>query len=164
MLMAAIVLALLVFTPAALVWTLRANGALAFLSLCAGYAVFNYSTDDINRLFGQLHTSVNASLVSLAVVLLPPIFTLLLTHHGIAKSKRLLHIAPALACGGLAALTAVPLLTDSVTGNFYSSSLWIDLTKYQSGIVGIGALLSFLLIWFDGNSRKKSKNSKSSSS
>lgn len=163
MLMAQIILALLIFTPAGLVWFLRANGSLAFLSLCAGYVALNYSSNDINRLFGQLHTSINTSLVSLAVVLIPTALTLLLTYHGVPKAKRLFHLLPALGCGGLLALTAVPLLTQTVTGNFYSSSLWADLTRYQSGIVGIGTLLSLIMVWADIYSRKNNKISKSSS-
>lgn len=158
--MVATILALLIFGPAVLVWLLRANGALAFLSLCAGYAVFNYSNTDINNLFGQLHTSVSKSVVSLVLVLLPPALTLMLTHHGIQRSKRLLHIVPAVACGGLLALTAVPLLTDSVTGNFYSTSLWTNLQQYQSAVVGIGALASLVLIWADTFTKHKSKKSK----
>ncbi len=158
--MADAILAATIFGPALLVWLLRANGALAFLSLTASYAVFNYSSADINRLFGQLNTSVDASLVSLAIVLLPPALTLVLTHHSVAKSKRPLHVIPALACGGLLALTAIPLLTESVSGNFYSSNLWSELTTYQSSTVGVGALVSLFLIWFDSYGRHKSKKSK----
>ncbi len=157
--MAVVVLALLVFGPAVLVWLLRANGALTFLSLATGYTVLNYSIADINRLFGQLHTSVNSSLVSLGVLVLPTALTLLLTHHATPRSKRLMHLAPALAAGGLLALTAVPLLTDATTANFYSSSLWGDLQRYQSSIVGIGALVSLLLIWLEA-SKKSGKKSK----
>lgn len=155
--MATAILFALVFGPAAVVWLLRANGALSFLSLAAGYVIFNFSSNDISSLFGQLHTSVKSSSVSLAILLLPPTLTLFFTHHGIARAKRLLHIAPALACGGLLALVSVPLLTDSVSGNFYSSSLWNDLVRYQSSIVGLGALASFLLIWFDAFQKSKSK-------
>lgn len=151
------ILALLIFGPALLVWTLRASGAMAFLSLCTGYAIFNFSSNDINRLFGQLHTSVNSSLISIAIVLLPPVLTLVLTHHGVQKSKRPLQVLPALACGGLLALTIVPLLTDSVSGDFYSSQFWTYIVQYQSGIVGIGALISLLLIWVDSFSKSKDK-------
>lgn len=157
--MADVILIALVAAPAVIAILLKSNAALSFLSLCAGFAVISFASNDLENLTGQLNFSINSGTLNLAVLALPLLLTLLLTRRSFSGNPKLiLNSVVALCAGGLLALVGIPLLSESVRTNFADSELWKNLQKIQSSVIGVGAFLSLLLIWF--NSSKKSKVSK----
>jgi hypothetical protein len=96
--------------------------------------------------------------VELVLLIAPSVITLLLTRKSVAKrSKYYFQAVAALCAGGLLALAAVPLLTDTMQTSFSASDIWVNLQKVQASVVGVGALCSLLLIWFTSKKHSKSK-------
>ena len=155
-----LLLLILVLGPIALTYFLKSNAALAYLALCAGFVLLSLTTSDLQQLLDHSNI-VRVSTDTLGLILLasPPLLTLLLTRRAVhGQSNVLIQLIPALFLGGLLALIGVPLLNESARGNFTGSSLWTDLQKIQSWVIGAGALSSLLLVWstgFRGFGRRK---------
>jgi hypothetical protein len=149
--MADVILGALVLGPLILTFFLKSNAAMAFLSLCAGFAVISFASTDLENLTGHLDFSINSSALNLVLIGLPLILTLLLVRHAfMGKFGLILHSLIALATGALLAVIAVPLLSDSIRANFADSKLWSDLQNIQAGVIGAGVFLSLCVVWASG--------------
>ncbi|HEU4966823.1 MAG TPA: hypothetical protein VFT53_05075 [Candidatus Saccharimonadales bacterium] len=136
--------------PVLLLMLLRVNAALVFVSLCVGYVITQFLANDIQSfadLFVSHGASVSVSVMRLALLLFPAAFTTLFMIGTVRKARLLLNILPALAAGCLAALLVVPLLTPGTAQSIMSSSLWAQVVRLQSALVGGGALISMFFIW-----------------
>jgi hypothetical protein len=142
-------LAVLIFGPLVITYFLKANAALAFLALCAGFVLNTSVIGNLKQLLSQMNLSLTNETLGLALLLVPLILTLLLTRrHSHHKSLLFFcQLLAALAAGGLLALSAGPLLAGSANFNFTNTSFWDNLTKIQAGVIGIGAAISLILIW-----------------
>lgn len=142
----------IIFVPVALAYFLRSNGALAFLALCGGFTAMTLSGSDIQQIVDKTRiTSLSSSNVDLGLLIIPLLLTLLLTPKS-APTKSLwkaLHIACAVLAGGLLAIVAAPMFGNILNIDYSSSTIWKDLVRAQSYIIGIGLLLSLLLIWLN---------------
>ncbi len=150
--MADALLAILVLLPAVLAYLLKSNAALSFLALCGGFAAITLSGSDIEHLFGKTKiTSLTSNDLDLILLIVPLLLTLILTFGAVASTKRrVLQIIPAICAGGLLAVLAAPMFSDTLNLDISNSPLWKDLQNIQSYIVGIGLLASLLLIWSAG--------------
>ena len=160
--MSEVFLAVLILLPAVLTYLLKSNAATSFLALCGGFSVITLSGSDIEHLIGHTRiTSLTSNNVDLALLLIPLLFTLLLTYKSIhSKNGRYFSIIPALCAGGLLAIVAAPMFSDSLGVDITSSSFWHDLQNIQSYVVGIGLLSSLLLLWSGSFSRGKAHSKK----
>lgn len=160
--MADVLLAVLIFTPVVLAYMLKSDAAVAFLALCGGFAAITLSGSDIEHLFGKTKiTSLTSNDVDLILLVLPLLFTLLLTFRTVSSRRhRLLHIIPALCAGALLAIVAGPMFSQALSTNFSNSQAWKNLQKIQSYVVGGGLLVSLLLVWFGGFAHSKSHSKK----
>lgn len=152
-------LAALILGPLVVSWLLKSNAALGFLALSAGAAVVTYGGDDISSFIERIGLGpYSTSAVELVLLIAPLVVTLLLTRRSAVKrSKYYFQMVAALCAGGLLALASVPLLTETMQTSFSASDLWINLQKYQAGIVGVGALCSLFSIWFGSHKHSKHK-------
>ena len=162
MLMPEALLAILIFLPVVLAYLLKSNAALAFLSLCGGFAAITLSGSDIEQLFGKTKiTSLTSNDVDLILLVVPLLFTLLFTFRAVtAQKQRLLHAVPALCAGGLLAIVAAPMFNQALNTNFDSLSVWKNLQNAESYVVGVGLLFSLLLVWTGGFMPAKSHSKK----
>ena len=152
--MADIILAVLVFGPLGLTFLIKSNAALGFLVLCAGFVLSTSVIGDLKNLLSQLNLSTTSSTIGIILLAAPLILTLLLTRGSAGRGfKFWLQLAAALCAGGLLALLVGPILSSSSSFDVTHSSAWISLQKIQSEVIGIGALISLLLIWFSGLKR-----------
>ena len=152
--MAEILLAVLVFGPLGLTFLIKSNAALGFLVLCAGFVLSTSVIGDLKHLLSQLNLSTTSSTIGLIFLVVPLVLTLLLTRGSAGKGfKFWLQLAAALAAGGLLALSVGPVLASSSQFDVTTSGFWTSLQKIQSEIIGLGALISLLLIWFGGLKR-----------
>lgn len=147
--MTEILLAVLVFGPLGLTFLLKSNAALGFLVLCAGFVLSTSVIGDLKNLLSQLNLSTTSSTIGIILLIVPLVLTLLLTRGSAGKDfKFWLQLAAALCTGGLLALSVGPILAGSSQFDVTTSSFWTNLQKSQSEVIGIGALISLLLIWF----------------
>jgi hypothetical protein len=151
-----VVLAVLVFGPLAITYFLKSNAALSFLALCAGFVLSTSVIGDLKHLLSETNLSVTNDTLAALLIALPFLLTLILTRHGHAKGPLLIaQLAAAVAGGGLLALSIGPLLTASSPFNVTSASLWSDLSKIQASVIGVGGLISLLLVWTAHSHRSK---------
>lgn len=149
--MAEILLAVLIFGPLALTFFLKSNAALGFLVLCAGFVLSTSVIGDLKHLLSQLNLSTTSSTIGIILLTVPLILTLLATRGSAGRGiKFWLQLTSALCGGGLLALSVGPILSSSSQFDVTTSSFWTNLQKIQSEIIGTGALISLLLIWFGG--------------
>jgi len=72
----------------------------------------------------------------------------------------LVNILPAASVGLVGALLVVPLLPASAAQDIINSSLWDQLTRAQSLIVGISALACLCVLWVQRPKTNSSKHAK----
>lgn len=153
-----IVLAALVLGPAVITYFLKSNAALGFLALCAGFVLSTSVIGDLKHLLSETNLSVTNDTLAIALLALPLLLTLLLSRKSHARGIIFYaQLLCALMAGGLLALSAGPLINSTVSFNILDSSFWTQLEKYQSAIIGAGALISLLLVWL-GASRHSKKH------
>ena len=145
-------LATLLLLPAVIAYFLKSNAAVSFLALCGGFALSTLSGSDIQHLFGKTRiTSLTSDDVSLLLLAIPLILSLLFTFKTVSsRGLRLAHVIPAVCAGGLLAAVSAPTFSQALNINITHSPLWKDLQTAQSYIVGLGLLVSLLLIWSGG--------------
>lgn len=159
--MVELLLAAFILGPLALAILLKSSGTWVFFSACVGAVLVNYVADGFISWMGfWVRGSFNSQNISLALLLLPPFLTILLTRHSLAKrSAFLLHGLPALCGGAILALAAIPLLSFSLQDNIESSHTWFIFHSYQAAFIGIGSALSLVLAWLTAP-KHKSKDKK----
>lgn len=146
--MANILLAALILGPLLLTLVLKSNAALGFLVLCTGFVLNTSVIGDLQHLLSQINLSTTSTTLAIALLIVPLVVTMLLTRRASGKGvKSLIHTLIALCGGGLLALSVVPILGSSLQSDVIGSNFWTNLQKVQSEIIGLGALLSLLLIW-----------------
>jgi hypothetical protein len=149
--MAEILLAVMIFGPLGLTFLLKSNAALGFLVLCAGFVLSTSVIGDLKHLLSQLNLSTTSSTIGIILLTVPLVLTLLATRGSAGRGiKFWLQLTAALCGGGLLALSVGPILSSSSQFDVTTSSFWTNLQKIQSEVIGIGALISLLLIWFGG--------------
>jgi cytochrome bd-type quinol oxidase subunit 2 len=154
-------LAVLIFGPLAITFLLKSNAALSFLALCVGFVLSISVIGDLSQLLSQANLSVTDSTLAAILIVAPLVITLLLTRRTNTRGiKFWLQLTVALCAGGLLALSLGPVLNTSGQFDITNSRFWGDLQKIQSEIIGAGALLSLLLIWFKSLRKKGSKKHK----
>jgi cytochrome bd-type quinol oxidase subunit 2 len=158
MLMPNVILALLLLTPLALTFLLKSNAALSFLALCAGFVLSTSVIGDLKQLLSQINLSTTDSTLALVILIAPPVITLLLTRKSsVHKAFFWLQLLAALGVGGLLALAVAPVISESSNLNITSSKFWEDLQKGQSAIIGVGALISLIVVWLTHLKHPKDK-------
>ena len=149
-----VTLALVVGLPVLLLMLLRINAVLVFLSLCLGDVLVQFVAGDTNSLL-QFIASSNAQHISsgsdaskIALLLFPPLLTMLFMVKSIRGSgKLLLNLLPAVGVGLLAALLLVPLLPAGLSHNITASAQWDQVHRAQDLIVGASSLVCLFVLW-----------------
>lgn len=148
MLMPDIALAVLVFMPLLLTFFLKSNAALGFLMLCLGFVLSTSVIGDLKHLLSESNLSVSNEALAIALILVPFLITLVLSHKSAGKEVAFFaQLIVSVFAGGLLALTIGPLLGNAGEFNIMNSSMWDVLVKSQAVVIGIGSLLAILLIW-----------------
>lgn len=139
----------LLAVPVVLLFLLKVNAALVFLSLCLGDVLVQFAGHDAASIIAGASTSAYAttSTIQLGLLLAPVILTILFmlgTVHG--QSKRILNLLPAIGVGLLTLLLVVPLLPPGLHYNIVHSSLWQNIQTYESGIVALSTLICLIFL------------------
>jgi len=144
-----VILITLIAAPIALLFLLRVNAALVFLSLCLGNVLVTYAAKDAISIVSGASTSVHASdtVIRLGLLLAPAILTTLFMIKTVKGSKRILNLLPAAGTGLLTALLVVPQLPPGLMHTVIRSSLWSSIMETQSGIVALSSLVCLFFLW-----------------
>lgn len=152
--------------PALVLALLRINAAMVFLSLCLGAALVTYVAGEANSLISWISPSasqLSTSTIQLILLLGPAVVTCIVTLFSVrGGAKAWFNILPAVATAAFATLLVVPLLPYDFGGGIESLELWDQLERAQALIVGVGAIISLALLWFQrhglrGKEKKKGK-------
>lgn len=137
--------------PAALLVALRINAAIVFLSLCLGQVLVQFvakDTDSLIKFIAPDAGSLSESTLYLIMLFLPVVLTCLIMVFSIKGNLKItLNVLPAIAVGALSVLLAVPLTTPAFQRQVHAMSYWGQLADAQALIIGMGALISLLLLW-----------------
>ncbi len=146
-----VLLFVILLAPILLLTLLRVNAVMAFLSLCLGDVMVHYVAGDANSLltFFSPHLSAQAaSSLQLITLAAPVILTSIFMAFTIKGQVRtLLNILPAAGGGLVGVLLAVPLLPSGIRFAIENQSLWTQLSRLQSLIVGVSAIISLFFLW-----------------
>jgi hypothetical protein len=141
-------LGIIVGIPIVLILLLRSNGAIVFLSLCAGSVLVRYvGSDALNVVSGRVSENNLPSIVQIGLLLLPALLSLLLLRKSVPSSKLIFNALAAVAVGLVTAILLVPLLPGGVQANITNNSLWAKSGQYQSGIIAAGSLIALITLW-----------------
>ncbi len=163
-----VILAAIVLVPIIVLFLLRINAALVFLSLCLGNVLVQFVAPDANSFTALFAAHVpkgvdtGDNFIKLVLLLLPVVLTAIFmvrTVHG--HARRALNILPSAGVGLLGGLLVVPLLPGNLSANIIGSSLWSQVQQAQDLIVGASALICLLFLWLNRpTSGKHSKKHK----
>jgi hypothetical protein len=157
-----IVLIVLFAAPLALLMLLRANATLVFLSLCLGYVVMQFLGTEA-RSFADMfmpQASLSTNVMELGLLLFPPVFTTLFMMRTLRGTKLAFNLLPAIATGFLAMLLIVPLLSPGISYAIMGLTLWHQLARAQTLVIGVGALVSLLFLWLQRPHKSGDEHSK----
>lgn len=160
---AVVIIGLLIGVPAVIIFFLRANAAIVFLSLCAGSVLAQFVSGDSVKLVNSFTASsntVNADTIRLALLYTPAFFTTLFVRGKVHGVKNTINLILALSVGIVGVLLAVPLMPGGIRHNITSSNIWPTVEQYQAVIVAIAIVLSLLSLWFNKPGHGKDKKPK----
>jgi hypothetical protein len=129
---------------------LRANSAIVFLSLCLGQVLVQIVGEDAASTIGILDSTgrTNQSLVSLALLLTPVVFTTIFMARSVRGKFRLtFNVLPALSVGAVGLLLAEPLFSPGLRGSIEASQIWHTVQKTEVIVVAVSAILSLFFLW-----------------
>lgn len=159
-----VIFAALAFVPALAVMVLRVNGAIAFMSLCLGSVLVNYTTDDVTGVLTSMATNskllATTQWVQLGLLVIPFLLTVLFTRGSVKGAKGVTNILPALATGLLCALLVVPLLNANIQRQIHELPAWHQLSNAQTGVILGGALFSLVFLLFTHRRKKGEEEGK----
>jgi hypothetical protein len=145
-----VLLGIVIAVPVLLIFVLRINAAIVFLSLCLGSVLVHFVNNDAKSFanFMSGNKIISGYGITLALLLLPAILTMVMmiaTVHG--KIRSVINILPALAASLLAVLLAVPLFAPGLRGAIDNTVLWKELLRAEVLIVGFGSFISLMFLW-----------------
>jgi hypothetical protein len=156
-----LLLGLIVVVPILLIFLLKVNAAAVFMSLCVGEVLVLFLSNDAGTLSGVVSpgsASISQASLKLALLLIPPILTLIFMYHGVKGSVMMtMNVIPAIAVGLVGALLAEPLLSESFQKTLNHSSLWHHLILYQGSVVACAAAVSLVFFLLQRQSRPRAK-------
>lgn len=151
----------LLVAPIALMLILRTSATFVFLSLCLGFTVNTLLGADIRSFTSTFFPQAGANTIELLLLVLPAFLTAIFMTHSVKGVPRLLlNAIPAVAVGCLAAILIVPLLPADLSRLITSLTLWQQLVRVQSLVVGGGAVISLLFLWLQRSGSNKDGSSK----
>jgi uncharacterized MnhB-related membrane protein len=127
---------------------LRTNTALCFLALCAGYVLLGASGDNAGLIATSLTSGAQAAdtIVRLTLLLSPLLVITFLFKKQLSNGVILLSVVPALATAALGVLFVVPVIGGELAANISATELWRRLTVFQEFIVGVGIVVSVIVM------------------
>lgn len=154
-----VLIAAMIAVPVVLLFVLRINAAIVFLSLCLGSVLEKFVGGDASSVTNLFSASkvVSQYGTSLFLLLLPAVFTMIVMIGTVrGKFRALINILPAVAVGVVGLLLAEPLFSPGLRGAVGSTQAWHELQRAQVLVVGVSTIVSLLFLWLQRPSRGES--------
>lgn len=146
-----VLVAIILLLPVVACTLLRINAVMVFLSLCLGDILVKYVASDANSLLTMFAPNISAKITSsiqLIILVLPVILTAVIMVLSVRnRGRTIMNILPAVGVGYLAVLLIVPLLPPGMRVAAQSATLWPELIKLQSLVIGLTAVISLFFLW-----------------
>ncbi|MCA9344811.1 hypothetical protein KC946_03155 [Candidatus Saccharibacteria bacterium] len=158
-----VLIAILFAAPILLILLSKANAALVFLALCAGFVLQAYIGEDAQALIQGLLNNYDPNVgqyIRLGVMLTPPLFAVLFLRSSVQGGKNLINVVPAISVGIVNVFLAVPLLPDNLKSSVYGTSLWSDLSQFQAIFIGVSVFISMAIVLSGKRGHKKKHRKK----
>lgn len=152
-----IVIGAIVAIPTVLIMLSRTKAALVFMALCVGSVLSTFVGDsalDMVQLFTRSYSPAVLAGVQIALLVAPALLTLLFLGRVLAGSKVFMNLLPALLTGFMTLYLVVPFLPPGVRSDILRTDIWVELTQYQSIVVGVAVLLSLCQLWAGGSAAR----------
>ncbi len=154
------ILLIMLAVPFIALMALRINASLVFLALCLGNVLVQFVGPDAATILSSTTARTpggvapSQSIINLALLLLPVALTMVIMIHTVKGAKLAFNTLPALGVSVLAALLAVPLLSEELTGSITSLGLWDKLQSLETLILTATTLLCLLFLWMQRPKKK----------
>lgn len=127
---------------------LRTNTGVVFLTLCSGTILLEVTGSDVGLFASSVgkDSELAASLLKIAVLVLPALITALLLKKQVTSTKFFLTFIPAVCTGLLGILLVVPLLSLSLQTSVETTQFWDLLVQNKSTIVTVGIVASVVCV------------------
>ncbi len=142
-------LGIMAAVPLILIFVLRINAAIVFLSLCLGSVLVRFCNEDAHQTLNMFsgNKAVTGYGITLGLLLLPAVLTMIMMIGTVrGKTKVVLNLLPAVAVSALGVLLAVPLMSPGLKGAIELSPVWKDLVRAEVLIVGAGAFIALFFL------------------
>lgn len=143
---------------------IRTNSAVVFFSICAGSVLASQVGGEVSLIGTSFikDGDLSKSIASIALIILPAIFSAIILRKSVLSGKLFLNIIPSISAGALLVFLVVPLLPSSIGNQVITNEIWGEFQRFQPIILVVGVLSSLILLWFTHNhtGSKKSKHKK----
>lgn len=143
-----VLLGIMAAAPVILIFSLRINAAIVFLSLCLGSVLVRFVNTDAHQMLNLFsgNKAVSGYGITIGLLLLPAVLTMVMMIGTVrGKVKVVLNLLPAVAVSLLGVLLAVPLMSAGLKGAIEHTPVWKDLVRAEVLVVGAG---SFIALFF----------------
>jgi hypothetical protein len=141
-----VIIAGIVLVPLIVLTVLRVNAAVVFLSLCLGSVLVKFVGEDANSFIG-LFTNSSGYTLSVLLLLMPVVFTTLIMIRTVKGGIRsIFNLIPAAAVGVVGLLLLMPLVSPGLRGALTHTSVWHDIERARSLVVGVSTLASLFFL------------------
>jgi hypothetical protein len=144
-----IALLLAIAIPVVLILLLRSNGAIVFLSLCAGALLVRFVGNEASLVGSAVgnNSSTVSQYFQLSLLLLPVVLSTIFMRKTMTGPKMLFNIPAALAVGAVGVLLAVPLLPAGPQATITGLNGWTLLQRSKEIVVIAGVVASLVVLW-----------------
>ena len=155
-----IVLLAAIAVPIVLLVLLRTNGAIVFLSLCAGALLVRYVGDDASLVGSAIgnNSVVVSQYAQVALLLIPVVLSAIFLKKSMKGPRGLLNILPAVGVGLVGVLMVVPLLPSNANELITTTNGWSIMKDNQQMIVAISVVVSLAALWLSHPRGKTKKH------
>lgn len=131
----------------ALLW-LRSNVAICFLALCGGSVLLASSGENLSLIASSVTSGIDGStnIAKIALLLVPLITCAFITRRQAPKSLFAISFVVAISTALLTLLFIEPLLSEDLQNQVIETETWALLEQYREFIVGVGLVVSIVLI------------------
>jgi len=149
--MSALVLFILAIAiPVVLLFILKVDASMIYLSLCLGYVLVQFMSNDAVSLVSGIYpaaSNLSGTTIKLILLFIPAILTMIAMFHSVAGPKLILNVIPSIACGVLLIALVVPQLPSSISSTMVNSSYWSQYGQLQTLLIGGGSLICLGFLW-----------------